>query len=251
MPELRAVIEAIRSGRNVSDTEFDRVYPPAVSELSAHNFTPVAVARRAAELLVSSPGTRILDVGSGAGKFCLIGALATAGSFTGVERNALLLQAAQRVVVRYRVRRAHFIHGDMELVDWTGYEGFYLFNPFVSWGGNGFGLSSMRRILCIEIVRSRLAEAPPGTRVVTYHGFGGEMPAGYRRVHVEGKGASGLELWIKQLSAVGLTYPSAWSMSLHRSATDSIPTDSRRSPSPMPSARRASGARLACEDVAG
>ena len=43
------------------------------------HWTPVHVARRAAQFLVTGPETRVLDVGSGPGKFCLVGALATQG----------------------------------------------------------------------------------------------------------------------------------------------------------------------------
>jgi len=43
-------------------------------------------------------------------------------------------------------------------------------------------------------VERRLAAARPGTRVVTYHGFGGEMPPGFERVR---RDADELSLWIR------------------------------------------------------
>ena len=198
MAEASPCLEALRSGATVADHDFDALFDPAVRELSAQHFTPVAVARRAASLLVTSPGTRILDVGSGAGKFCLVGALTTRGSFTGIERIGRLVAAARQVVAHHRLPRTHFIHGDVADLDFAGYEGFYLFNPFVAWGGEALGLSPARRVASVEIVRARLAASSPGTRVVTYHGFGSDMPPTYRRVYVEACGTDVLELWINQ-----------------------------------------------------
>jgi predicted RNA methylase len=200
MPEACASIEALRVGADVADRDFDDVYPPEVRELSESHFTPVAVARQAARLLVAYPGTRILDLGAGAGKFCLVGALTTKGSFTGIERSGSLVETARQVAVLGRVPRVHFIHGDVADLEFGGYEGFYLFNPFVAWGQEGLGLSPARRIASIEIVRARLAASPRGTRVVTYHGFGGDMPATYRRVYIEECGTDVLELWIQHAS---------------------------------------------------
>jgi len=37
-----------------------------------------------------------------------------------------------------------------------------------------------------------------GTRVVTYHGFGGKLPAGYALASREPAGGDALELWIRQ-----------------------------------------------------
>lgn len=46
-------------------------------------------------------------------------------------------------------------------------------------------------------VRRRLADARIGTRVVTYHGFGGAAPAGYDLLSEEAFGSDRVELWQK------------------------------------------------------
>ena len=53
----------------VEDERFDLIYPPEIRNLSWRHWTPVVVARRAAEFLVSEPETRVLDLGCGPGKF--------------------------------------------------------------------------------------------------------------------------------------------------------------------------------------
>ena len=70
----------------LEDSRFDLVYPREIRELSDRHWTPVEVARKAAVFLVREPGTRVLDIGCGPGKFCIVGALATDGRFTGVEQ---------------------------------------------------------------------------------------------------------------------------------------------------------------------
>ena len=50
------------------------------------------------------------------------------------------------------------------------------------------------------MAQERLAEAPSGTRVVTFHGMGGDMPDGYERVLQEFQDIGFLELWIKNPS---------------------------------------------------
>ena len=52
------------------DAEFDWLYPKHFQLLSLKHFTPLFIARKAAEFL-SLPNTSVLDIGIGAGKFCL------------------------------------------------------------------------------------------------------------------------------------------------------------------------------------
>jgi hypothetical protein len=46
-------------------------------------------------------------------------------------------------------------------------------------------------------VRERLHRARRGTRVVTYHGFGGDLPPSYRLELEEEAGTERIELWVK------------------------------------------------------
>ncbi len=56
--------------RSIEDEKFDQIYPARLRMLSSLQWTPVRMAGQAARLLVTAPGTRVLDIGCGPGKFC-------------------------------------------------------------------------------------------------------------------------------------------------------------------------------------
>jgi SAM-dependent methyltransferase len=203
MPAL-SVAAALRSGCPVADDVFDRVFPPALRDVSFQHWTPVAVARRAAQLLVGAGARRVLDVGSGPGKFCIVGALTTLASFTGIERRPSLVEVARRVAEESGTDRAAFFRGNALRFPFDHFDGFYLYNPFYEQVNlallqidetNVHSPVLFRR--CVLATRAKLRRMPRGTAVVTYHGFGGTMADGYRQVHRENAGDGTLALWIK------------------------------------------------------
>jgi SAM-dependent methyltransferase len=205
-----AIADALKRGDAVEDEDFDAMYPPAMRGAAAVYWTPVPVAARAAALLATEPGTRILDVGSGVGKFCLVGAAVTDASFVGVEQRLHLVEIARDAALRLRVSRARFVHGSLDDVDPSEFGAFYFFNPFEenTWDAEDqldqtVALSRERFALDVERAERLLAAARVGARVATYHGFGGAMPPGYLHAHRERHPRSYLDIWVK--AAAGLT----------------------------------------------
>lgn len=189
----------------IADEQFDALYPASVRALSEIHWTPVAVALRAAALLAPEPGLRILDVGSGAGKLCLVGALSSRSSWHGVEQNTTFVTAARRAAKSLLVEdRTAFHPGDMSSVDWSGYDSFYFYNPFeCALFGRVPVSPALRWTLFgneVSRVEEQLAALAPGTRLVTYHGFGGEVPPAYKLAYMERIGTDQLALWIRQPS---------------------------------------------------
>ena len=198
----RSLVRRLRDGTAVDDAAFDRLYPDDVARLSGVHWTPVAVALRAAELLAPEAGMRVLDVGAGAGKLCCLGALVRTGRWHGIERDPALVDVAIRIAGELEVGgRAQFEAGDALAGDWRGYDSVYLYNPFESQlFGGGFARAAGGAGVAEQVARTqvRLGELAPGTRVVTYHGFGGDMPPGLARVSTEDVAGGRLALWIRR-----------------------------------------------------
>lgn len=196
-----ALADALRSGRRVSDEAFDASYPDAVRAASAAFWTPVDVALEAAALLVAGAGARVLDVGSGAGKLCVIGALATGASFTGVEKQPELVEVARDHAARFGATGARFLVGGPDAVEWSDFDAIYLFNPFrvlPAADGPGVEVARERPLADIVLTERLLDVARPGTRVVTYCGFGGDMPDAYALVPRSRGVSPHLRMWVKR-----------------------------------------------------
>jgi len=183
--------------------------PREWSSKSEVHFTPVDVARRATELLVDHPGARVLDVGAGVGKFCIVGACtAPQALFVGIERRRHLVLVANQLARELEVANVLFAYGDMVEVNWSTFDAFYLYNPFAEQLRRGrtgpyildetLELDPANFLFYLQFVRDRLAEARAGTRVVTYHGFGAPPPPGYVLEANEKVGSDCLELWVKK-----------------------------------------------------
>ncbi len=172
-----------------ADQALDLLMPRELRHLSRVHWTPVEAALRAATWLAPSPDAVVLDVGAGVGKLCLAGALAGQGTWVGVERQRALVDAANAAARLLGVSaRTEFIEADALAIDWSRFSAFYFYNPFedVTVPGARDGLRK---------IRARLASLRPGVRVVTFHGLGVELPAGYRLEHEEVSAGGTLAVW--------------------------------------------------------
>lgn len=196
-----ALGEALRRRAAVPDTELDQVFPEELRDRSHLHWTPVAIAMRAAELLAPSPDIRVLDVGAGVGKVCVIGALVTGAMWWGIEQDAVQVSAAQRAAWALDVTsRTRFVHGDGSRLPWDGFDAFYFYNPFSTLMLAPHASPFVRYAMIQSTLRrieQRLAATRAGTRVVTFHGFGGRMPAGFVLISREPAGEDALELWVR------------------------------------------------------
>ena len=204
--DFSELLQDLEAGLRVSDTRFDKVFPAEARRHGQVHWTAVAIAMDAVNLLTAhrpeGEVTRILDVGSNVGKFCLVGALISQAYFVGVERRRKLVDIARTVSRRLRVSRVRYQWCDMETVDWSEFNGIYLFNPFHEnldleiKIDSEVELSKAHFERYVKTAQTKLASCKPGTRVVTYYGFGGEFPPGYERMPTPDL-TDKLELWIK------------------------------------------------------
>jgi SAM-dependent methyltransferase len=185
----------------MSDEDFDEAFPENIRNLSPCHWTPVDAARQAAQWLVTEPGTRVLDVGCGPGKFCAIGAATTPGHFTGVEQRGHLCRTGRSMFRKYDIPRAEIIQANITDVNFRDFDAFYIFNPFEENVieslriDEAVVLADTLYLAYTKWVHTQLSLLPEGTRVVTYWGDCEEIPSCYRCEETACKGQ--LRLWIK------------------------------------------------------
>jgi hypothetical protein len=192
----------LRSGQVVSDEAFDEIYPDVVRRVSAFHWTPIRVCARVVALLGLKPHTRVLDIGAGVGKFCIVASAMSGGAkIRGIEKRSRLAdtarEAARRLGVKVEIATDRFGYVDARQIDAV-----YLFNPFaeeILLPGLGEESNDTTTPTDEDIITTQyfLSSARIGTRAVTYCGFGGEVPPSYARLAVENWNGGCLELWEK------------------------------------------------------
>lgn len=190
--------------QTVNDPDFDHLYPRRIRQLSAKHWTPVQVAALAAGFLAEEPGSHILDVGAGIGKFCLVAARYYPDShFWGIEQRKDLVQLAGKAKRAMAVENATFIHGNFTQLDLDQFDHFYFYNSFYeNLVDEEFHIDerieyslSLYEYYTHYLFKA-LEQRPSGTKVATFHSFREAIPPSYRLV--EGLHNTMLRCWIKE-----------------------------------------------------
>jgi SAM-dependent methyltransferase len=186
----------------LSDREFDALYPLKLKKLSSTHWTPVAIARKAIEFLEEKPGTKVLDLGSGAGKFCLVAASCSQAQITGVEQRENLVRLSREMAAQHHLQ-VKFIHSNIMDIDFKGYDAFYFFNSFeenIDLRDKLEAENTTDEDLYLEYCRflhSQFELAPVGTRIATYCGNLYEIPDSYTLLKSSNRGK--LNFWEKRV----------------------------------------------------
>ena len=185
-----------------SDDRFNQLYPFSIQVLARKHWTPLHVARKAAIFLAADNNSRILDIGSGVGKFCLAAAYAKPSSFYyGVEQRKSLIIEAEVVKKTLQLENVSFIHGNFTQLDFRNYDHFYFFNSFYE---NLIGTNKIDDTIEYSqelynyynrYLFKQLELKPAGTKLVTYHSLEDEVPEGYKLIDAEIDNL--LKYWIK------------------------------------------------------
>lgn len=204
--KIKRIKDDFRASKHVSNSRFDSFFPDNIRKISSRHWTPVEVCLEVVKLLGTSPRMKILDIGSGCGKFCLVSALAFPDlQLTGIEQRPHLVTVAQNLATEFNVTNTNFILGNMMDIVWNEFDEFYLFNPFYEntlMPSDRIDLtiptSQVLYELYLDTVLEKLKGLKKGSRVVTYHGFGGTFPTEFDLSIKAPCGTSYLELWIKK-----------------------------------------------------
>lgn len=185
-----------------SDREFNSLYPEQIRLLAGRHWTPLNVARKAASFLGIENGSRILDIGSGVGKFCLSAAYFYPRShFYGVEQRPDLLQYAETAKKGLGLENVSFISGNFTQLDLRNFDHLYFYNAFYENLGDaekideGVEFSEDLYHHYHRHLHRQLTQMPAGTRLATFYSTEAEIPDNYYVVGAEMDNL--LKFWIK------------------------------------------------------
>ncbi|OQP57676.1 methyltransferase [Niastella vici] len=186
------------------DAQLNKLYPETIQLLAARHWTPVHIARLVAPFLVTHPGVKVLDIGSGVGKFCLAGAYYKPhASFYGVEQRKDLVEHAENAREVLGLQNVHFIHSNITELDFRQYHHFYFFNSFYEnlldneKIDDNITYSTYLFNFYHKQLYKKLKEMPAGTRVATFHCLDNKIPPDYHLV--DSQVETLLKFWIKVL----------------------------------------------------
>jgi hypothetical protein len=184
-----------------NDAAFDWMYPEHFQLLSLKHWTPLVNARKAAEFL-AAPGARVLDIGSGIGKFCLAAAYAFPEThFYGVEQRHELVYHAEEAKNYTQLCNVNFIHANITQVNFKEFDHFYFYNPFYenidpnNQIDDSIEISESLYAYYTQYLFTALDEKPAGARLVTFHISGKEVSPDYKLVSIANDGL--MKMWIK------------------------------------------------------
>lgn len=185
-----------------SDEKFNELYPFSIQTLARKHWTPLMIAKKAAAYLGTQTNARILDIGSGVGKFCLTAAHYDHKNFYyGVEQRKSLINYAEKAKEALDLKNVCFINGNFTQIDFNNYDHFYFFNSFYE---NLSGTDKIDDTIAYSrdlynyyssFFFRQMELKPTGTKLATFHSLEDEGPNGY---HIVGADANQLlKYWIK------------------------------------------------------
>jgi SAM-dependent methyltransferase len=185
-----------------SDAGFHALYPLPIQALARYHWTPLSIAQKAATFLAGEGNVRILDIGSGVGKFCLAAAFHTPNAFYyGVEQRKSLIDFAEAARKNLQIENVRFMHGNFTQLDFKKYDHFYFYNAFyenldgtdkiddsIDYSGELYNYYN-------RYLFRQLKLKPNGTRICTFCSMENEIPPDYHVVKTEMN--DHLKYWIK------------------------------------------------------
>ncbi|MEO6730090.1 MAG: class I SAM-dependent methyltransferase [Ferruginibacter sp.] len=185
-----------------SDKQFHLLYPSSIQNLATAHWTPLTVAHKAAAFLAAEKKSRILDIGSGVGKFCLAAAHFMPQAFyTGIEQREALVACAEDARCNLGLQNVAFIHGNFTQLDFKNYDHFYFYNSFYENFSftdkidNSVQHSGELYHYYAHYLKKQLEKKPAGTRLATFHSLEDEIPEGFLVVGSDLD--NDLKFWIK------------------------------------------------------
>ena len=199
MPLLQ---NAITENWYSSDAGFNTLYPSSIQALARKHWTPLHISQKVAGFLAAEGNVRILDIGSGVGKFCLAAAHYTPkATYFGVEQRKTLINYANAAKQNLQLDNVSFIHGNFTQLDLKKYDHFYFYNAFyenldgtdkiddsIDYSGELYNYYN-------RYLFKQLEQKPKGTRICTLCSLENEMPPDFHVISSDVQDL--LKFWIK------------------------------------------------------
>lgn len=188
-----------------SDAHFDELYPYHIQTMSEQHWTPLHITQLAIEFLSAKvkPASKVLDIGSGVGKFCLAAATyAPQLEFVGIEQRGYLIRKAQSARGKLGIKNVSFIEGNFTQLNLKNFNHFYFFNSFyenldgANKIDNSISYSEALYEYYVQYLHNEFKSLPTGTRIATYHSILQEIPRTYQLVDSLENGD--LNFWVKR-----------------------------------------------------
>ena len=175
---------------SILDQDFDKLYSEDIQSLSHIHWTPIAAVKTAIDFFSAtlSPEAKILDVGSGVGKFCIFGSLISDFNFIGVEKRKNLFHISNKIALKMKKNNVSFICNDAIDLDWNIYDGAYIYNPFYEYKlfknsgchiDNNIEYSEEKYNFYITKINKKFRLLKKGFIIVVFNGYGGSIPEGF------------------------------------------------------------------------
>ena len=185
-----------------SDDQFNQLYPVPMRELASMHWTPLHDAHKVANFLEAEQNVKVLDIGSGVGKFCLGAAYYRPAAFYyGSEQRKNLAHYANAAKEMLGFKNVAFVHGNFTQLNFRDYDHFYFYNSFyenlagtdkidnsISYSGELYNYYN-------RYLSQQLEGMPAGTKLATFCSLEDEIPGSYREVNSEFDNL--LKYWIK------------------------------------------------------
>jgi hypothetical protein len=185
-----------------TDDKLHQLYPGPIRSLARMHWSPLYITQKVVSFLAPHDNVKVLDIGSGAGIFCLAAAFyKPTASFFGVEQRKNLVDHAVIAQKKLGFKNVHFIHRNFTQLNLAEYDHFYCYNAFFE-NLDGTDKIDNEIVYSNELYNyysiylyNQLEKMPVGTRVATYCSWGDEIPPCYQVAETNFNNL--LKFWIK------------------------------------------------------
>ncbi|MDF3818748.1 methyltransferase [Leptospira sp. 96542] len=187
----------------ITDLEFDSIFPEGIKNISPYQWTPVSVIQTISEYLKTEPVSAFLDLGSGPGKLAILLSLWHSFPIKGIEVRKNLFDFAEVIKEKLEIPNLEFFNRDFLHFDLSQFSHVYCFNPMYEQMTGKHSIddslpkSSILYIQNLLRLKERFKDLKLGSKIITYHGFGGKMPDNFRLIKKIELESGDVEIWEK------------------------------------------------------